>query len=183
MKKLRNLLAFSFAIVAFSFVGARAQDPSALAHSIDIGKQVQKSILKLPYYEVFDHIDFTVDGGVVTLNGKVRNANNKGAAEASVKRINGVTSVVNNIRILPVGGFDERIRHDLSRSISNYGGLSRYLWHVNPEVRLIVDGGHVTLEGSVYNEGDKNLMNIAARGVSNVFSVTNNLTVDSSDAR
>ncbi len=183
MKKLRNLMSFSFVIVAFSFAGASAQDSSALARSIDLGKQVQKSILKLPYYEVFDNIDFTIDAnGVVTLTGKVRNANNKSAAEVAIKRLDGVTSVVNNIKILSVGGFDERIRRDLTRSISNYGGLSRYLWHVNPEVRLIVDGGHVTLEGSVYNEGDKDLMNIAARGVSGVFSVTNNLTVGS-DAR
>jgi len=174
----------SLAVVAFSFVNASAQDPSALANTIDLGKQVQKSILKLPRYEVFDNIDFTVgSNGVVTLTGKVRNAINKSGAEGAVKRIKGVTAVVNNIEILPVGSFDENIRRDLYASISRMGGLSRYLWTVNPDVRLIVERGHVTLEGSVYNEGDKNAMRIAALGVSNVFTVTNNLTVGSSDAR
>ena len=104
MRKLRNILALSLAVVAFSLVNANAQDSSALARSIDIGKQVQKSILKLPRYEVFDHIDFTVNGGVVTLTGKVRNAINKNDAEGNVKRIAGVTAVVNNIEVLPVGG-------------------------------------------------------------------------------
>lgn len=184
MRKLRYLMASSLAVVAFSFVNARAQDPSALANSIDLGKQVQKSILKLPQYEVFDNIDFTVDAnGVVTLNGKVRNAINKSDAAGSVKRIKGVTQVINNIEILPLGGFDEKIRRDLYAGISRMGGLSRYLWTVNPDVRLIVDGGHVTLEGSVYNEGDKNMMRIAALSVPSVFTVTNNLTVGSSDSR
>jgi len=183
MKKLRNLMALSLAIVAFSFVGASAQDSSALANSIDLGKQVQKSILKLPRYEVFDNIDFTVDGSVVTLTGKVRNAINKSDAEGSVKHIKGVTAVINNIEILPVGGFDESIRRNLYASISKMGGLSRYLWTVNPDVRLIVERGHVTLEGSVYTEGDKNMMRMAALSVPGAFSVTNNLTVGSSDAQ
>ena len=180
MKKFRYLMAVSLAAIAFVVVNVSAQDAKAIANSIEIGRQVQKSIKKLPYYEVYDHIDFTVEGGVVTLTGKVRNATNKDSAERVVKKIDGVTAVVNNIDILPVGGFDERIRRNLYASISNSAGLSRYLWHVNPEVRLIVERGHVTLEGSVYNQGDKNLAYIAARGVPGVFSVTNNLMVGSS---
>jgi hyperosmotically inducible protein len=184
MRKLRNLMALSLAVVAFSFVNASAQGTSALANTIDLGKQVQKSILKLPRYEVFDNIDFTIDtNGVVTLTGKVRNAINKSDAAGTVKRIKGVTAVVNNIEILNVGGFDDDIRRNLYASISRMGGLSRYLWTVNPDVRLIVDGGHVTLEGSVYSEGDKNAMRIAALSVPSVFTVTNNLNVGSSDAR
>jgi osmotically-inducible protein OsmY len=35
----------------------------------------------------------------------------------------------------------------------------------------------VTLVGIVDNQGDKDLANIRAKGVSNVFSVTNNLVV------
>jgi osmotically-inducible protein OsmY len=43
-----------------------------------------------------------------------------------------------------------------------------------------VDNGHVTLEGVVANEADKNLIGIRANGVPNVFSVTNNLRVEQS---
>ncbi len=183
MRKVKYLAAAVLAAFSLGIVIVNAQDASSLARSVDLGKQVQKSILKLPRYEVFDNIDFTVDGSVVTLTGKVRNAINKSDAEGGVKRIKGVTSVVNNIEILPVGGFDEKIRRDLYASISRMGGLSRYLWTVNPDVRLIVERGHVTLEGSVYNDGDRNMMRIAALGVSGSFSVTNNLTVGTSDAR
>ena len=120
---------------------------------------------------------------LVTLTGKVHNAINKNDAEGYVKRIPGVTRVINNIELLPIGGFDDSIRRDLYAAIHNWGGLSRYLWTVNPDVRLIVERGHVTLEGSVYNETDRNSMNIVARSVPNVFSVTNNLRVRSDDAR
>src|SRR6267154_916456 len=40
-----------------------------------------------------------------------------------------------------------------------------------------VEGDNVTLEGVVDNETDKNLANLRANGVPNVFSVKNNLVV------
>jgi osmotically-inducible protein OsmY len=124
-----------------------------------------------------------VSGDTVTLSGKVRNAVNKSDAENSVERIPGVSRVINEIEILPVGGFDDSIRVRLYETLSRSGSLSRYLWTVNPPVRLIVDRGHVSLEGFVSNRGDYNTMNILAHGVSGVFSVTNNLVVDSERVR
>lgn len=179
MKLFKNFIVLSVAILAFSFVSANAQ---SYADS-PTEKAVQKKILMLPHYEVFDHISFKVDGDTVTLYGQVTNAINKKSAERSVQNVQGVRRVVNEIEILPVSGFDESIRRDLYRSISNYGGLSRYLWTVNPSVRLIVSRGHVTLEGYVANKGDYTTMNIVARGVSGVFSVKNNLVVDNDKAR
>ena len=181
MNNLRYLFAVVIAVLAFSLTDVSAQNVSA--GSLAIAKQVEKSIRKLPRYEVFDNIDFTVEGSIVTLTGKVINAINKSDAEGYVKRIPGVTRVINNIELLPVGSFDDRIRRDLYATISNSGGLSRYLWPVNPDVRLIVERGHITLEGNVYNKGDYNTMNIMARSVPGAFSVTNNLRIGSDDAR
>jgi osmotically-inducible protein OsmY len=45
-------------------------------------------------------------------------------------------------------------------------------------VRIIVKNGNVTLEGVVLNEGDKTRAFLAANGVPNVFSVTNNLRTE-----
>jgi hyperosmotically inducible protein len=179
MKRFRNFIVLSVAILAFSFISASAQ---SFADS-PTEKAVQKKILMLPNYGVFDHIAFRVDGDTVTLSGQVANATNRKSAERSVQNVQGVRRVVNEIEILPVSNFDESIRRDLYRSISNYGGLSRYLWTVNPSVRLIVERGHVTLEGYVGNKGDYNTMNIVAKGVSGVFSVKNNLIVDNDKAR
>jgi hyperosmotically inducible protein len=137
----------------------------------------------LPQYEVFDSIGYRVNGNTVTLFGKVRNAINRSDAERSVKRIAGVDRVVNDIEVLPLGGFDESIRVRLYNTLAQSGGLSRYLWTLNPPVRLIVDRGHVSLEGFVSSRGDYNTMNILANGVSGVFSVTNNLTIDKERVR
>jgi hyperosmotically inducible periplasmic protein len=182
MRSVSKFLALSLAVVAFSFLNVNAQTFSGEISAAALEQEVQKRILRLPRYEVFDHIEYSVEGNTVYLSGKVRNAINKSDAEGVVKRIEGVEKVVNNIEILPVGSFDDQIRRNLLRSMANTAGLSRYLWPVNPPVRLIVDRGHITLEGAVANDTDLALANIAARSVPGAFSVTNNLVVDSKRA-
>lgn len=177
MKSYRSYIALLVAVFAFSIAGVNAQ-VSDTKSGRTIEQNVRRQILRMPRYEVFDFIGYKVDGSTVTLYGKVRNAINKSEAENRVEDIPGVTNVVNEIEVLPLGNFDESIRRNLYNRLAQTGGLSRYLWTVNPSVRLIVDGGHVTLEGYVSNKGDFNAMNVVANGVSGVFSVTNNLKID-----
>src|SRR5207245_948250 len=67
------------------------------------------------------------------------------------------------------------------RSEAKYrdAGRSRYSVQAVPSIHIIVKNGNVTLEGVVDNETDKNLANLRASGVPNVFSVKNNLVVAS----
>lgn len=183
MKLFKRFLAFSLVMMAFASVAVNAQSFSASGSTRSIEDQVRKKILMLPRYEIFDAIGYQVSGDTVTLTGKVRNAVNRKDAERSVSKIAGVNHVVNNIEILPLGSFDDSIRIRLYQTLANTGGLSRYLWENDPSVRLVVDGGHVTLEGFVSNRGDYNSFNVAAHGVSGVFSVTNNLIVDKERVR
>lgn len=183
MRFLSKFIFFSLAIMAFSFATVNAQSFSASGSTRSIENQVRKKILMLPRYEIFDAISFRVNGDTVTLTGKVRNAVNRKDAERSVARIPGVSRVVNNIEVLPLGGFDDSIRVRLYETLARSGGLSRYMWENNPSVRLVVDRGHVTLEGFVSSRGDYNTMNILAHGVSGVFSVTNNLIIDKERVR
>ena len=178
MRNIYKFIALSAAIFAFSFVNVNAQDFSAETPTKFIEQQVQKKIRGLPYYEVFDHITVSMDGNTVILNGKVRNASNKNDAAAAAKRVDGVANVINDIEILPLGSHDESIRRAVYNSMHNYGGLSRYLHNVNPSMRIIVDRGHVTLEGYVANQSDSDLARIAALTAPGSFSVTNNLVVD-----
>ena len=173
MKYVRNFLIISFAFLSFLAFDAQAQTPQK-----GLERQVFKELIKLPYYGVFDHIAYKVDGSNVTLFGKVANARNRKDAERWVKDINGVGSVVNNIEILPLSGFDNSIRVRTLQTFANTGGLYRYFWEPNPSVRIIVENGHTTLEGYVANRGDYNLLNILANGVSGVFSVKNNLIIE-----
>ena len=145
----------------------------------DLRDAVRHELVMLPYYSVFDDFEFSVDNsGVVTLLGEVTRPILKSDAENVVKRIPGVTGVVNNVKVLPLSPFDNRIRAATYRSIFGFGGLYRYAMGTNPSIHIIVENGHVTLKGVVANEGDKNLAYIRANGVPGVFSVTNKLLVE-----
>ena len=142
-----------------------------------IAKDARHEILSLPYFDVFDNINFRVEGGTVTLMGQVTKPALKSDAENAVKGIEGVESVVNDIEVLPLSPFDDRLRIALYRAIYGYSSLQRYALPVIKPIRIIVRNGHVTLEGVVNNEADSNVAKIRANGVHGVFSVTNNLRV------
>ena len=178
MKVLRNFLILSIAILGFTFTDANAQNYAGKNTATSIEQKVFKKIIGLPYYGVFDHISFEVNGGTVTLYGKVVSLGTRKSAERAVKNIEGVENVINNIEDLPPSSFDNQIRYRIVRSFANSSGLYGYLQEPNPSVRIIVDGGRVTLEGYVNNRGTANLMNVLANGVTGVFSVTNNLVIE-----
>ena len=143
-----------------------------------IEKRVRHELLMLPYYSVFDNLEFRVDGRDVELSGQVRNPVLKSDAQNVVRRIEGVASVTNNIQVLPLSNFDNRIRWQTYRAVFGASGLYRYAMGANPSIHIIVDNGHVTLVGYVGNEMDRNIAYLRANGVPGVFSVTNNLRVD-----
>jgi hyperosmotically inducible protein len=131
----------------------------------------------LPRVGPFDYLAFKVDGFNVTLLGQVVNPVNKSDAEYAVKHIEGVEKVDDQIEVLPPSPMDSGIRRSVYRAIYRYPALERYALGVQKPIRIIVKGGHVTLEGVVDSEGDKNIAGIRANGVPNVFSVDNNLQV------
>ena len=140
-------------------------------------KEVRHQLVMLPWYSVFDNLAFKVDGDKVTLIGQVTRPTLKSDAEAAVKSIEGVASVVNNIEVLPVSTMDDQTRRAVFRAIYGEAGLQRYGFQAIPSIHIIVKNGNVTLEGVVDNEADKNLAGLRANQVPNVFSVKNNLVV------
>jgi hyperosmotically inducible protein len=85
--------------------------------------------------------------------------------------------VDNQIEVLPLSPMDDHLRLELYRAVYGYPALEKYALGVQKPIRIIVKNGHVTLEGVVDNEGDKNLAGLRANGVSGTFSMTNNLQV------
>ncbi|MCU1273936.1 MAG: transport-associated protein [Bryobacterales bacterium] len=149
------------------------------ANESRIAREVRHQLLMLPYYGVFDDLAFSVNDGTVTLLGAVTRPTLKSDAENVVKRIEGVNQVINKIEVLPPSPMDDQIRLAVYRAIYGDPALStRYGYRALPSIHIIVKNGHVTLEGVVANEADKNIANIRANGVPNVFSVTNNLQVE-----
>jgi hyperosmotically inducible periplasmic protein len=140
-------------------------------------KEVRHQLVMLPWYSVFDNLAYQVEGDKVTLYGQVTRPTLKSDAEAAVKSIEGVASVVNNIEVLPVSPMDDQLRRAVYRAVYGDSGLSRYSVQAVPSIHIIVKNGNVTLEGVVDNETDKNIANLRASAVPNVFSVKNNLVV------
>jgi hyperosmotically inducible periplasmic protein len=177
--KLRSLV-LSVILFALGSAALNAQDTSreATAKAEErITKQVRHELLMLPYFGVFDNIAFKVEGYNVTLLGQVVRPVTKSDAENSVKHIEGVEKVDNQIEVLPPSPMDDRLRRSVYRAIYGYPAFTKYARVPQKPIRIIVKNGHLTLEGVVDNDGDKNLAAIRANGVSGIFSVDNNLQV------
>jgi len=152
------------------------RDPSQIQRRLE--REVRHELVSLPYYDVFDNLEYRVDGSQVTLSGQVVRPTLKSGAENVVKNIEGVEKVTNNIEVLPLSPNDDRLRVAIYRAIYGHPALQRYSVRSVPPIHIIVKNGSVTLEGVVANEGDRNIANIQANGVSGVFSVKNNLRIE-----
>ena len=146
-----------------------------------LARKVRHELLMLPYYSIFTDLAFKMDGSVVTLEGACPPEppwDIRSDAENVVKRIPGVTKVINNIKLLPLSEMDWQIRRAEAKAI--YGDPeigTRYGYQALPSIHIIVDNGQVTLEGVVDNQFDDTLIRTRANAVPNVFSVTDNLVV------
>jgi hyperosmotically inducible protein len=147
--------------------------------ALSLSDQVHHELAMLPWYGVFDHLEYQVNGTEVILSGQVTSEHGvtKDDAGKFVKSIPGVTQVVNNIEVLPPSPFDNNIRRAEFRAVFSHGDLGRYTLGAIPQVHIIVKGGHVSLEGVVMNQMDKNMAGIIANTVLGVFSVENNLRI------
>jgi hyperosmotically inducible protein len=181
-----TLFAIATLAVAQNAPSSRQRDPQAAPMQRDqpsvrsqerIQKEVRHELLMLPWFGVFDNISYKVDGYNVTLYGQVVRPSLKSDAENAVKHIEGVERVDNKIEVLPPSPMDDRLRIQLFHAIYGYEPLQKYALGVQKPIRIIVNNGHVTLEGVVDNEADKNAAGIRANGVPGIFSVTNNLQV------
>ena len=183
MKHRMIILAAALVLATPLFAAAQTQDDEQRISNPLLTKKVRKSLVTLPFYGVFDNLEYKIEGDTVTLYGQVVRPTTSSDAARRVARIAGVNRVINNIEVLPLSSFDDSIRVRTFRAIFRRGGLNRYGVGTNPSIHIIVNRGHVTLEGIVSNEMDKQLAYFAANGVSGVFSVTNNLRTEASLAR
>jgi len=166
-------------VAALAGTASAAQRPLSPRGVERIQREVRHELVMLPWYGVFDNFAYKVSNdGAVTLLGQVSRPSLKSDAEAVVKKIEGVERVVNKIEVLPLSPHDDDIRIATYRAIYGHSSLHRYQMRAVPPIHIIVRNGHVTLEGVVATEADKNIAGIQANGVSQVFSVTNNLRVE-----
>ena len=174
--RMLGVIAFLVARSGFAAVQSVADQPTEehMTH------EIRNELITVPQLTIFDHLAFKLDGSTVTLTGQVRNAFLKDSAEKVVESIDGVKAVNNQIEVLPALPNDDRIRKAVARAIFNDNRLFRYSMGAVPPIHIIVNRGHVRLEGVVDNQSDKDAAGLRANRVPGVFSVQNNLRVENS---
>lgn len=152
---------------------------AAVPSDADLAKSVRHEVLMYSRYTLWDDISFRVNNGNVELLGAVSQPYKKQDIDRLVKGIPGVASVTNEIKVLPLSPFDDRLRLQIARAVFGYPALSRYAMGAVPSIHIIVDNGQVTLTGSVSTEADKQIagMRASMAGLS-LGAVVNNLSVD-----
>jgi hyperosmotically inducible periplasmic protein len=144
-----------------------------------IAESVRHEIAMYPRYTIFDDLGFSVIDGQVTLSGDVVMPVEKTDMGRIVAKVPGVTSVTNNINVLPLSDFDNRLRAQIARAVFSAPNLNRYAMMPMPTIHIIVDNGHVTLVGTVASDMDKQIAGMRANGAGLSFGpVVNNLVVE-----
>jgi hyperosmotically inducible periplasmic protein len=148
----------------------------------NLSREIHHQILVLPFYSVFDSINFTLEGRKVTLTGQVLRRNLKENAEGAMRSIEGVDTVINQIEVLPASPADDDLRRALYRALYEDSTLERYAVQNVPPVHIIVKNGSVALTGSVESLSDKNLAGARASAVPKTTGVRNDLVVHAKES-
>ena len=163
------------AVIVMLAMGAPAW--AAQRENLEIFRDVSKQVLQYPRFTIFDNVDASVDDGVVTLSGNVTMPFKSKDIERRVAGVEGIRAVRNEVTVLPVSQFDDDLRFQIARAIYGNSNFWRYGAMVNPPVHIIVENGHVTLDGVVNNNIDRVLARSIASSFT-AFSLTNDLKTD-----
>jgi hyperosmotically inducible protein len=185
---MRNLVGITTISLLAVALGAAAKTPphndvftAGPVDETQLAREVRHELLMLPYYSIFTDLAFKLNGSVVTLEGACPPDppyDIHKDAENEVKRIKGVTKVINNIKVLPLSPLDWQIRRAEAKAIYGDPDIGmRYGNQALPSIHIIVENGHVRLEGVVDNQFDDTLIRTRANAVPNVFSVDDELVV------
>jgi osmotically-inducible protein OsmY len=127
--------------------------------------------------QTFNNLKLSVQNGVVTVSGEVIDYPSHDSALAIIETEPGVKDVIDEIKVLPVSTFDDELRLKVARAIYSHPALQKYAIDPQSPIRVIVNNGHVKLEGVVDSAMDKQIAGVQASSVPGVFSVDNNLMV------
>src|ERR1022692_4315393 len=174
------------ALLVCAGVAAAADKPAAgtPATDNDLAAKVRHEILMYPRYTIWDNVTFRVADGTVELTGAVSQPYKKSDIEKIVRNLPGVINVKDAIVVLPLSPQDDRLRALVARAIYGNANFTRYAIEPLPPIHIIVENGHVRLEGEVANKLDKDLAGLRAGSAGMSFGpIVNNLQVDQPPAK
>lgn len=152
------------AAVAVVLMVSTAQAQARDSENFPVFQEVAHQVQRYVNFTVFDNVEASVDNGVVTLTGKVTMPYKVDDLTRRVARVTGVTSVVNQVEVLPVSRFDDELRLRIARAIYGNPTFWHYASMANPPIHIVVERGHVTLEGVVNSDVERMLARSLAIG-------------------
>jgi hyperosmotically inducible protein len=170
-------------LVATGSAMASNNDQAVSNADKQIAEKIVHEIRMYPRYTLWDNVKIEVRNGEVDLQGQVSQPFKKADLARLAQHVAGVRSVVNELEVLPTSLFDDRLRLQVARAIYRDPALSRYGVQAVPPIHIIVDNGHVTLEGVVNNTMEKNIAGIRASQSLSFGQVTNNLRVENTNTK
>ena len=144
---------------------------------VRLAETIARTLNTYTRFTIFDDVNIAVEGGVVTLIGKVTMPYKKDDIGRRVSGIDGVSEVQNRIDVLPVSTFDDDLRYRIARAIYGNPSFWNYAAMANPPIHIIVERGRVTLTGVVNSNVERMLARSLATGWGEL-SVTNQLRTD-----
>ena len=178
MKKRLLINLILAAALSVGLAAAASPVPSSNPDS-DVASKITHEIRMYSHYSIWDNVSFRVVNGNVDLLGQVSQPYKKSDLQRIIASVPGVTAVSNDLEVLPLSPMDDRLRVQVARAIFRDPVLSGYSMQPVPPIHIIVDNGHVTLEGVVRTEMEKNVAGIRANGAGLSFGpVVNNLRVE-----
>ena len=173
MLKKSFLMALAFALFSTSAI-AEVNERKSLQIVNDISSEVRK----YTRFTIFDDVRVGLaEDGVAVISGRVTMPFKKDDIGRIVSRVDGVSSVRNELGVLPVSPYDDDLRYRIARAIYGNSNFSHYAAMASPPIHIIVERGHVTLTGVV----NSNVERMVARSLATTFgafSVKNELKTD-----
>lgn len=162
-----RVIAMKFGIIlaALAVLIGASTESHAQSRPDTLAADAARSVTTYNRYTVFDDVRVQVDGGTVTLLGKVTLPTKKEELGKRIATLNGVAELRNEIQVLPPLRSDEELRHRVARAIYGNAAFWRYAAMSTPPIRILVAHGHVTLTGVVATEGDRMLARSLATGL------------------
>lgn len=166
-------------LAAGLLLGAPLAGAAATVSDADLIAKVRHELVMYPWYTIFDDVNFRVLNAQVELDGSVSQPYKKADMERLVRGIPGVAGVTDNLQVLPISDFDNRLRLQVARAIYGDPTFMQYRMMPAPPIHIIVADGHITLTGFVATDLQKNIagMRAASAGLS-LGPVVNNLQVE-----
>lgn len=125
----------------------------AVEDDSDLAQDVAKAVQRYLYYTIWDHVTGRVNGGRVSLSGRVTPERAK-ADEIfeRVAKVRGVQDVQSDIMTLPPSQSDMNLRRAIARRVFSSIHFERLATMRNPPFHIVVHNSIITLVGYVQGQ-------------------------------